>query len=154
MIEGVYLKELITHSDNRGFFRELIRYNDEYFGHGFGQLSHSLVLPGITKAWHGHIVQTQWNYIVNGNLRVVLFDDRPASPTYTHHLEILINAPEVPVLYAFPPGVLHGYCCFDTPMNIIYLTSGTYDLDDEVRIQQDEPRLLKALEILTQPFGQ
>jgi dTDP-4-dehydrorhamnose 3,5-epimerase len=40
--------------------------------------------------------------------------------------------------YKFPPGVVHGYKCINGPMNIIYITSGIYDLDDEVRIPYDD----------------
>ena len=50
-IEGVEVKELLTHADERGFFREIIRETDPFFGH-FGQWSHSLMYAGSAKAWH------------------------------------------------------------------------------------------------------
>ena len=50
MIEGVVFKDLVTNTDERGFFREIIRVTDDFFAEGFGQCSHSLVYPGITKA--------------------------------------------------------------------------------------------------------
>ena len=31
MIEGVLFKELVTHTDERGFFREIIRCNRRFF---------------------------------------------------------------------------------------------------------------------------
>ena len=34
MIEGVEIKELVTHADERGFFREMIRVTDGFFGEG------------------------------------------------------------------------------------------------------------------------
>ena len=37
------------------------------------------------------------------------------------------------IAYFFPPGIFHGYKCLEEPMNIIYVTSGVYDLDDEIR---------------------
>ena len=39
------------------------------------------------------------------------------------------------------PGVAHGYHCLQGPMNIIYVTSGTYDLEDEVRIPHDDAEI-------------
>jgi dTDP-4-dehydrorhamnose 3,5-epimerase len=39
MIHGVEIKELTTHTDERGFFRELIRSSDPIFPEGFGQWS-------------------------------------------------------------------------------------------------------------------
>ena len=58
MIDGVMIKELVTHADERGFFREIIRVTDDIFSEGFGQWSQSLVYTGVTKAWHIHRVQT------------------------------------------------------------------------------------------------
>jgi len=49
MIEGVVLKELATHRDERGFFREVLRVSDDVFSEGFGQWSHSLMFDGVIK---------------------------------------------------------------------------------------------------------
>jgi dTDP-4-dehydrorhamnose 3,5-epimerase len=138
MIEGVAFKDLVTHNDERGFFREVIRASDQFFEPGFGQLSHSLVNTGVLKAWHAHREQTQWNYVVTGLIRVGLHDTRPASPTYRVTMEFLAGEEQPDRVYAFPPGVAHGYRCIEGPMHIIYLTSGTYDPDDEVRIPHDD----------------
>jgi dTDP-4-dehydrorhamnose 3,5-epimerase len=137
MIEGVEFKELTTHADDRGFFREIIRNTDEIFKAGFGQISHSLVFPGIIKAWHGHKLQTQWNYVTTGLIKVVLYDNRESSKTYKQMMEFLSGDHQTPEVYCFPPGVLHGYKCINGPMNIIYVTSGVYDLEEEVRIPHD-----------------
>ena len=74
MIEGVEIKELRTHPDERGFFREVIRETDGFFEH-FGQWSHSLMYPGVIKAWHIHQRQTDWWYVL-GALKVALYDTR------------------------------------------------------------------------------
>ena len=42
MIEGVEIKELATHGDERGFFRELIRATNSFFDEGFAQWSHTV----------------------------------------------------------------------------------------------------------------
>ena len=34
-IEGVVVKTLVTHADERGFFREVIRKTDPFFAEGF-----------------------------------------------------------------------------------------------------------------------
>ena len=49
-IEGVVIKDLVTHPDERGYFREIIRETDPFFGEGFAQLSHSMLHPGVSKA--------------------------------------------------------------------------------------------------------
>jgi len=98
-----------------------------------GQLSHSIVKEGVIKGWHGHVYQSQWNYVASGKINVALFDDRKDSSTYRELMEFAVGGNEVSVSYFFPPGVLHGYKCVNDPMHIIYVTSGIYDLDDEVK---------------------
>jgi dTDP-4-dehydrorhamnose 3,5-epimerase len=141
VIEGVSFKELVTHPDERGFFREIIRITDAFFAEGFGQLSHSLVYQGITKAWHLHKVQTQWTYVVCGVLKVALHDCRHNSPTYRKTIEFLAGDHQTAQVYRFPPGVAHGYRCISGPAHIIYLTSGVYDLADESRLPHDDPEI-------------
>jgi len=141
MIQGVVIKNLVTHTDERGFFREIIRVTDKSFTDGFGQLSHSLVHSGVIKAWHAHRIQGQWNYIVCGLAKVALHDFRPDSPTFNETMEFLAGDDQLAQVYYFPPGVSHGYKCISGPMHIIYVTSGTYDLSDEVRIPQDSPEI-------------
>jgi dTDP-4-dehydrorhamnose 3,5-epimerase len=151
MIEGVIIKELVTHADERGFFREIIRLTDDFFAEGFGQLSHSLVYPGVVKAWHAHRQQTQWTYVACGLLKVALHDGRPQSPTYRQTMEILVGDYQPARVYCFPPGVAHGYCCVGGPAHVIYVTSGVYDLSDEVRLPHDDSSIgydwLKGLEV-------
>ena len=74
MISGVIFKDLVTHIDQRGYFRELIRVTDEFFEEGFGQWSHSLMYAGVAKAWHLHLKQTDWWYVASGVLKVALHD--------------------------------------------------------------------------------
>ena len=81
MIEGVKIKYLDTHTDERGFFREVFRCSEEFENISVGQLSHSLVNEGVIKAWHGHKVQAQWNYVITGLIKVALYDTRMGSST-------------------------------------------------------------------------
>src|SRR6266571_524753 len=80
-IKGVVLQALVRHPDDRGYFEEIIRVNDPYFGEGFGQLSHSKMYPGVIKAWHIHKTQIDWWYVVFGRLHVALHDLRKNSQT-------------------------------------------------------------------------
>ena len=104
-IDGVVLRELVTHADERGFFREVIRETDDDFEH-FGQWSHSLMYPGVTKAWHIHQRQTDWWYVI-GALKVALYDTREGSPTKGQLMEFLMGDGR-PMCVKIPPGVAHG----------------------------------------------
>jgi len=138
VIDGVAIKDLVTHGDARGFFREVIRVTDPFFEEGFGQFSHSLVQAGVVKAWHGHRVQTQWTYLASGRIRVAIYDARPGSPTFGRIDELVLGDDHSPRVYRLPVGVLHGYRCLVGPAHVCYLTSGTYDLADEVRVPHDD----------------
>jgi dTDP-4-dehydrorhamnose 3,5-epimerase len=135
MIDGVVIKKLVTHSDERGFFREIFRFQEEFQNEEIGQISHSLVKEGVIKAWHGHKYQSQWNYVVTGKILVALYDNRKDSPTYKQTMKFIVGIEEEEKAYFFPAGVLHGYKCLHGPIHIIYITSGMYSLDDEIRVE-------------------
>lgn len=135
MIEGVKLLNLETHDDNRGFFREVFRFPESFPNVPVGQLSHSEVKEGVVKGWHGHVDQYQWNYAFIGKAKIALKDSRKDSNTFGKIMAFEIGEKSNPMGYFFPPGVLHGYRCVKGPMHIIYLTSGTYNLEDETRFE-------------------
>ena len=145
MIDGVKIISLTTHGDERGFFREIFRFSKQFEGVPVGQLSHSLVEEGVIKAWHGHVHQSQWNYVTIGQIKVGLYDDRENSTTFKEVMHFAAGDGINPIAYFFPPGILHGYKCTNGPMHIIYVTSGVYDLKDEIREKleyQDLSRIL------------
>ena len=141
MIGGVIVRNLKTHSDERGYFRELIRVTDDFFAEGFGQWSHSLMFNGVIKAWHLHRIQTDWWYVVSGVLRVGLCDMRPDSPSYKVVEDFLIGDLQAAQVVKIPPGVAHGCKTVQGPVNLFYVTSHVYDPDDEVRLPYDDPEI-------------
>ena len=138
MINDVIIKKLKTNDDERGFFRELTKYDSDFTIEGIKQVSHSQVYPGVIKAWHAHKNQTQWNYVLNGTIFVALSDLRQNSSTFRKTMTFLSGDNQLPSIYKFPPGVAHGYKCINGPMNIIYFTSGQYDINDEIRIDHND----------------
>lgn len=139
MIDGVELKELVTHPDERGFFREVIRVSDGFFGEGFGQLSHSCMHPGVIKAWHIHPTQVDWWYVPVGSLKVVLHDLRKGSPTRGITQELLMGPNYGQKVLKIPPGVAHGCKVLGESAHLFYVTSTTYDPEEEGRISHDDP---------------
>ncbi|MBA4392819.1 MAG: hypothetical protein C0407_04615 [Desulfobacca sp.] len=139
MIEGVILKDLVTHVDERGFFREIIRVSDDFFTEGFGQWSHSLMYQGVIKAWHIHQVQTDWWYVGGGVLKVALHDARPDSSSFRKTMEIIMGEHQPARVLRIPPGVAHGCKCISGPANLFYITSTVYNPTDEGRIAYNDP---------------
>ena len=136
-IDGVVVKRLVTHSDERGFFREVMRETDEDFER-FGQWSHSLMYPGVTKAWHIHRRQTDWWYVI-GAIKVALYDTREDSATKGQLMEFLMGDREATCL-KIPPGVAHG-CRALVLSHLLYITSNVYSPEDEGRIPHDDPAI-------------
>lgn len=139
MINGVILQDLVTHGDERGFFREIIRVTDDFFAEGFGQWSHSQMYPGVVKAWHVHQVQIDWWYVGLGVLKVALYDTRPDSSTYRETMEFMMGDHQPARLLRIPPSVAHGCKCLSGPAHLFYITSQVYNPSDEGRIPYDDP---------------
>jgi len=146
LILGVEIKPLVSHQDSRGFFREIVRSSDPFFAEGFGQWSHSKMAFNTVKAWHFHHLQIDWWYVPMGGAQVVLFDNRVESPTYQKKLEIVLGEPEdckgaETKVVRIPQGVLHA-CKVLTPLaHLFYITSRTYDSNDEGRLPFNTPEV-------------
>lgn len=141
MLDGVEIKKLVTHTDKRGFFQEIIRLTDDLFKEGFGQWSVSQMYHGVIKAWHVHQKQVDWWYVANGVLKVALYDTRKESPTYKNTQEIYMGDNQPTIVLRIPPGVAHGCKCLSGPANLFYITSNIYDPDDEGRIPYNDPEI-------------
>jgi len=139
MIQGVSIKELKTFPDERGFFREIIRVTDDFFAEGFGQFSHSLMFPGVAKAWHVHKTQIDWWYVPVGNLRLAMYDLRQDSPTRGELQEVLMGENYPAKAVKIPAGVAHGCKVLAGVTHLFYITSKVYDPDEEGRIPHDDP---------------
>jgi dTDP-4-dehydrorhamnose 3,5-epimerase len=135
LLHGVEIKELVTHSDERGFFREIIQESDPFFDR-FGQWSHSLMYAGTAKAWHVHQRQTDCWYCI-GALKIALHDLRQESPTSGHTVSFLMGDRYGPTCVKIPPGIAHGCRALEIT-HLLYVTSHVYDPSDEGRIPHDD----------------
>jgi dTDP-4-dehydrorhamnose 3,5-epimerase len=134
MIEGVRLKRLTVHSDDRGLLMEVLRVDDPAFV-PVKQTTYTEAYPGVIKAFH-------WLF-ASGMAQVVLYDLRPESPTH-RQTDVVIMGERAPALLAIPSGVAHGYRVLGTkPAGLFYHTSEAYDPadPDEERIPFDDPRI-------------
>ena len=140
MISGVKVKALRIIPDERGAVMEILRCDDEVF-EKFGQVYLSTVYPGVVKGWHSHAVQTDHFCVVKGMAKIVLFDDREASPTRGQVQEFFIGE-QNPILLKIPPKVWHGMKGIGTePACMINCPTEPYDCDkpDELRRPFDDP---------------
>jgi dTDP-4-dehydrorhamnose 3,5-epimerase len=107
MIEGVRIKQLTTHSDERGRLFEVLRNDDEIFD-AFGQAYITTAYPGVVKAWHMHKRQADNMCVVCGDVKFVLFDPRDDSSTKGEINEFFLGS-DNRLLLRIPAGVYHGF---------------------------------------------
>lgn len=107
MIEGVEIKRLTKHADERGFLMELLRSDDPIFTK-FGQCYVALNYPGVVRAWHYHKRQDDFFVVVKGMIKVGLYDMREGSPTRGEVNEFFLGENNN-ILLKIPVGVAHGY---------------------------------------------
>ena len=140
MIEGVKIKKLIKHCDDRGFFAELIRDDEPELLSRFGQSSWSMSYPGVIKAFHYHKKQDDLWFFPSGNAQVVLYDLRENSITQGK-TDVYYMGEENPIMLLIPKGIAHGYRVLgQKPAVIIYFTTESYNPKnpDEIRIPWDD----------------
>lgn len=139
-IHDVVVKKLVTHSDDRGYFREILR-DDDHLMQRFGQTAITRTYPGVIKAFHWHEDQDDLWYVADGMARVVLYDRRPASPT-CGTTQVVYAGEDNPVLIYIPSGLAHGYQVLgNKPVLLFYHVTRSYDPSrpDEQRIPFDDP---------------
>ncbi len=135
MIEGVETKQLVCHSSNRGYFQEVIRETDPFFER-FGQWSLSVNDQGTaTDEWHIHYIQTDYFFVPIGVIKVVLCDMRDSSRQIDSYI---LGKVSNPLVLKIPPGIAHGLKVLIGPAYLNYITTHTYNKDDEGRIPLGE----------------
>ena len=142
MIQDVFVKKLIKHTDDRGFFMEILRDDDKLLKK-FGQSSMSMSYPGVIKAFHYHKIQDDLWFFPSGNAQVVLHDMREDSET-KGETNVFYMGENNPILLFIPVGVAHGYRVLgNTPATIVYFTTESYDPKnpDEYRIEWNDPAI-------------
>ena len=107
MIEGVIVTPLRQFFDERGKVMHLLREDSPVFSR-FGEVYFSCTYPGAIKAWHLHKRMTLNYAAIHGEIKCVLFDDRPDSSTRGCVQEVFLS-PENYCLLTVPPLIWNGW---------------------------------------------
>lgn len=138
MIEGVRLRPLVRHVDERGSLTELLRSDWPEF-RGFAEATVTVNYPDVIRAWHWHTNQDDLFVVVSGVVKLPLYDARPDSPTDGEVNEFFLGSENFAALLV-PAGVYHGYKTIGVePALILNFPNRLYDRDhpDEHRIPYD-----------------
>ncbi|HLZ25849.1 MAG TPA: dTDP-4-dehydrorhamnose 3,5-epimerase family protein [Chloroflexota bacterium] len=142
-LTGVWVQELRTFGDERGFFREAFRLQDLESAVGdrlqFVQLNHSRSRRGALRGMHAE----DWEklvYVAHGEVFVALADIRPASPSFGQ-IETFSLGDECSLGVFIPRGVAHGYCVLSDVADYIYQVTAYYAGTDRPAVAWDDPDL-------------
>ena len=108
-IGGVIVTRLVRNVDQRGFLMETFR--DDTLPQGLRPaMSYiSMTEPGVARGPHEHRAQTDiFAFPGPGTFRIVLWDNRDASPTRGTKMT-LVGGVDDPIALIVPPGVVHAY---------------------------------------------
>ncbi len=107
MIDGVIVTPLRQFFDERGSIMHMLREDSPVFTR-FGEIYFSITHPGAIKAWHLHKRMTLNYAVIHGEIKFVLYDDRPGSPTRGCIDEFFLS-PRNYHLITVPPLIWNGF---------------------------------------------
>lgn len=144
LIDGVLIRPSDIWPDDRGYFLEVARLG-QGLAAGFPpestQISSALNYPGIIKAFHYHLHQTDLWVPATGMLQVTLVDLRPESRTFGRKNTAYTGSLK-PWQILIPPGIGHGYKVIgEQPSVLVYVTNRLYNPKDEGRIAYNDPSI-------------
>ena len=116
-IKDVWIKSLRKIPDERGMIMHMLRADEPAF-EKFGEVYFSVGLPGAIKGWHKHLRQTQNYAVVQGMIKLVLYDEREDSTSKGELLEIFTGEDKYELIH-IPPGVVNGYKTYGTKPAIV-----------------------------------
>lgn len=142
MIEGVRIRRLSCHEDERGSFMEVD--SEDWEDRTFKPAQWSIVRsnPGTLRGMHLHRRHDECFSLVQGCAWVGLHDIRPGSPTEGVAILIEANA-DIPTVINFPRGIVHGWYFPDQAVHLqaVSETFGGYRGDDNLGCHWSDPDL-------------
>ena len=134
MIEGVLINKLKQIPDDRGAIYHMLRRDSPHFIE-FGEIYFSIAFPGIIKGWHEHTKQIQNYAVIDGKIKLVLYDNRSNSKTHKTIYEIYLGE-ENYSLVTIPTGIITAYKCI-SKKNSILANCSTLPHDPKEMINYD-----------------
>lgn len=153
------IKLIVPHifRDDRGFFIE--SYNRKTLaaiagiGADFVQDNHSRSEPaGVVRGLHFQIEPSAQDKLVRvprGSIYDVAVDIRVGSPSYGHHVSVVLSAENQAQLWV-PKGFAHGFCTLEPETEVLYKVTAYYDHACDKGLAWDDPDLKIDWPVVTQ----
>jgi dTDP-4-dehydrorhamnose 3,5-epimerase len=161
-IEGAWVAKSPIFNDERGSFREWFKREEIRSKTGFNfdvaQANISTSSQGVVRGIHYSLAkkgQAKWITCVNGAIKDVVVDVRPASATYGKFLVIDLHANSGEAIL-IDSQLGHGFVSGQQDTTIVYLLSSPYSPAEEFGIHPLDPVLgidwgLPTKELLISP---
>lgn len=104
---GVEVREVLNIVTRNGLTTEVYRSDWQAGAAPIAQTLYVSLRPGAVSAWHCHEAQLDRIFVVQGSIKLVLFDARESSPTLGEISEFFLDRAR-PTMVTVPPGVWHG----------------------------------------------
>ena len=136
-LNGCFLVMPDVHKDGRGYFMETYRQSwtealCEFTG-DFVQDNQSFSHYGTIRGLHfqrGEHAQAKWVRVLSGEILDVAVDLRSESPTYGHHISVVLSAENNHQLW-IPKGFAHGFSVLSETAIVCYKCDAYYNKDAE-----------------------
>ncbi len=108
LIHGVVIQSSVTHEDDRGTLCEIMSPHRPPHPAPLVYVYQFTIRPGRIKGWHIHHLHDDRIFISQGHVKVVLYDNRPESPTFGCVNEIF-RSDHDRTLMVIPAHVFHAH---------------------------------------------
>tara|TARA_B100000963_G_scaffold250586_1_gene219529 strand:+ start:122 stop:670 length:549 start_codon:yes stop_codon:yes gene_type:complete len=145
-LQGVLILKNISHTDNRGIFRELwnkSKFNKFSLNLNFTQDNLSISKKNVLRGLHMQIKpneQLKYVQVLKGSIIDVAVDLRKDSKTFGQHIKVELNESNNFGLL-IPAGFAHGFVSLSDETILFYKCSSKYDKKSEITIKWDDPSL-------------
>lgn len=137
--EGVVVKDLVTHTDERGSLCVLYDPREGLHPDPLVYAYFITLRPGYVKGWNMHELHDDRYTLIQGDMQVVFYDTRPGSPT-EGLLASVVMAEHRRRLVTVPAGVWHAdwnIGAKDVVLVNLPTTAYDYDRPDKMRLPLD-----------------
>ncbi len=145
-IDGVFLIELASFQDKRGFFLESYK-KDEFSKNGirdeFVQDNHSRSNRGVLRGLHYQTApysQAKLVRVIRGSAFDVVVDIRKGSKTFGRYFSETLTAENKKMIYV-PSGLAHGFLSLEDGTEFLYKVSQPYSPAHERGILWSDPEI-------------
>ena len=142
-IEGVYIIDVKSYGDNRGYFMETYKASDfkaAGLDYDFVQDNQSSSRKGVLRGLHFQksYPQAKLVRVISGEVFDVAVDLRKGSKTYGKWVGVLLSA-ENKRQFMIPKGFAHGFAVVSDYAEFVYKCDEVYHPEDEGGIIWNDP---------------